>query len=164
MPLAVTHVAPAILLFNFFKKKFNIGKYGFSHAVFISAIGALLSDTDIFLGRFLQLFGYDLAHGSYTHTTFFALIFLLPAVIFYLFKKYRLTLFFSLLGLGIILHIFLDYFIGGGAEAGIMWFFPFSDHSYKIHLLSTLSFPLWAIELDAVVLLGWIYFKSGSFK
>jgi membrane-bound metal-dependent hydrolase YbcI (DUF457 family) len=164
MPLAVTHVAPAVLLFNFLKKKFNIRKYEFSQALFISAIGALLPDTDIFLGRFLHVYGFNLAHGTYTHTVFFAFIFLFPAVIFYLFRKYRSALFFSLLGFGIIIHIFLDYLIGGGAEAGVMWFFPFSNQSYKIHLLSALPFPFWAIELDALVLLGWIYFKPSSFK
>lgn len=164
MPLAVTHVAPAIILFNFFKKKFGIEKFEFPHAVFVAAIGALMPDTDIFLGRFLHLFGFNLPHGSYTHTTFFALIFLLPALILYLLKKYRLALFFSLLGFGIILHIFLDYFIGGGAEKGVMWFFPFSEHSYKIHLLRNLPFPLWAEELDGLILLGWVYFKSASFK
>jgi membrane-bound metal-dependent hydrolase YbcI (DUF457 family) len=164
MPLAVTHVVPAIILYNYFKKKLGIEKYDFPHAAFVAAVGALLPDTDIFLGRFLQLFGFNLAHGSYTHTTFFALIFFTVAAIFFLFKKYRLVLLFSLLGFGIIIHIFLDYLIGGGAEKGVMWFFPFSDHSYKIHLLRDLPFPLWAEELDGLVLLGWIWFKSVSFK
>jgi len=164
MPLAVTHVAPAIVLFNYFKKKLNLEKYEFPHIAFIAAVGALLPDTDIFLGRILRLFGYNLAHGTYTHTLFFALIFLFPAAILFSFKHYRSALFLSLLGFGIILHIFLDYFIGGGAEAGVMWFFPLSYHPYKIHLLSSLPFPLWPEELDAVVLLGWIYFKPSSFK
>jgi membrane-bound metal-dependent hydrolase YbcI (DUF457 family) len=164
MPLAVTHVAPALILFNYLKKKFHIEKYEFKHIAFVSTIGALLPDADIFLGRFLHLYGFNLTHGSYAHTTFFAFLFIFPAIIFYLFKKYRLALFFSLLGFGIVLHIFLDYLIGGGAEAGVMWFFPFSNQSYKIHLLSALPFPFWAIELDALVLLGWIYLKSDSFK
>jgi membrane-bound metal-dependent hydrolase YbcI (DUF457 family) len=164
MPLAVTHVVPAVILFNFFKKKLNLEKYEFPHAAFIAAVGALLPDIDIFLGRFLHLFGFNLAHGSYTHTPFFALIFLLPAVICFFLKKYRLALLLSLLGFGIIIHIFLDYLIGGGAEAGVMWFYPFSYHSYKIHLLSSLPYEFWPQELDALVLLGWIYFKPNSFK
>lgn len=164
MPLAVTHVAPAIILFNYFKKKLGIEKFEFPYAAFIAAIGALLPDTDIFLGRFLPLIGINLAHGSYLHTPFFALIFFTVAAILFLFKKYRLVLLFSLLGFGIIIHIFLDYLIGGGAEKGVMWLFPFSEHSYKIHLLRNLPFPLWAEELDGLVLLVWVYFKSASFK
>lgn len=164
MPLAVTHVAPAVLLFNFFKKKLNFEKYEFTHAAFIASVGALLPDIDIFLGRILRSFGYNLAHGTFTHTLFFAFLFLLPAAILFCIRKYRSALFFSLLGFGIILHIFLDYLIGGGAEAGVMWFYPLSDHPYKIHLLSSLPYPLWPQELDALVLLGWIYLKPFSFK
>lgn len=164
MPLAVTHAAPAVLLFNFFKKKLGIEKFEFKYAAFTAAIGALLPDTDIFLGRILELFGYDLVHGTYMHTPFFALFFLAPAVIFFCVKKYRSALFFSLLGFGVIIHIFLDYLIGGGAEAGVMWFFPLSDQAYKIHLLSNLPYEFWPQELDALVLLGWIWFKPESFK
>ncbi len=137
MPLAVTHVAPAIILFNFFKKKFGIEKFEFQYAALVAAIGALLPDSDIFLGRILELFGYDLVHGTYMHTPFFALFFFVPAVIFFYLKKYRFSLFFSLLGLGIFIHIFLDYLIGGGAEAGVMWFFPLSDQAYKFNFLSS---------------------------
>ena len=163
MPLAVTHIAPAVELFNYFKNKFDFGKHAGRNAVFVAAIGALLPDTDIFVGRVLHLFGYNLSHGSYTHTLFFALIFLVPAAILYYLKKYRYSLYLSLLGFGVILHIFLDYFIGGGAESGVMWFFPLSNHPYKIHLLYSLPFPLWAEELDALVLLGWIYFRPSLF-
>lgn len=164
MPLAVTHIAPAVFLFNFLKKKLNIEKYAGSHAVFIASIGALLPDFDIFLGRVLKIFGYDLVHGTYLHTPFFALFFFLPALVFLLLKNYRFALYFSLLGFGIILHVFLDYLIGGGAEAGVMWFFPLSSVAYKIHLLSSLSFSLWPQELDAVVLLAWIWLKKSSFR
>lgn len=164
MPLAVTHVAPAVVLFNFLKKKLNIEKFEFSHAVFIAAVGALLPDTDLFLRGFLKPYGINLAHGMYTHTVFFALIFFMFAAILFLAKKYRAVLFFSLLGSGIILHIFLDYLIGGGAEAGVMWFYPLSAQPYKIHLLSALHLPFWSQDLDAAVLLVWIFLKSDSFK
>jgi hypothetical protein len=164
MPLAVTHVAPAIILFNYFKKKIDLKKYDFSHAAFAAGVGALLPDIDIFLGNFLRPYGYNLMHGSYTHTVFFALIFFMLGAIMFLFKEYRMVLFFSLLGSGVILHIFLDYLIGGGAEAGVMWFYPLSMHPYKIHLLRSIPFPFWGQDLDAAILLGWVYLKPNSFK
>lgn len=164
MPLAVTHVAPAIIAFNFFRKKFDLGKYDFPHAGFIAAVGALLPDTDLFLGSLLKLFGYDLAHGTFTHTVFFALIFFMFAGIAFLFQERRIVLLFSLLGAGVILHIFLDYLIGGGAERGVMWFYPLSTEAYKLHLLRSLPFPFWGQDLDAALLLGWLYLRPNSFK
>lgn len=86
MPLAVTHVATTVFLSDRLKSKLDFAKYEGKYWLFITAVGALLPDIDIFLGRILKLFGYTLRHGSYTHTLFFALLFFALAAFFMVLK------------------------------------------------------------------------------
>ncbi|MBU1941073.1 MAG: hypothetical protein KKC68_04810, partial [Candidatus Thermoplasmatota archaeon] len=64
----------------------------------------------------------------------------------------------------ILLHIFLDYLIGGGAYEGIMWLFPFSTQVWKLHLLSYASISILPEALDALILLGWLWHEEIKHK
>lgn len=160
MPLAVTHIIPAIALFNHFKDKFFYKNIFNRNVIFIVAFGALLPDIDIPLDWFLQTIGFDIGHGTYTHTLLFSFIFIFPAIILYFIKKTKASQYLFILGSGIIFHLLLDYIAGGGAKEGIMWLYPFSDQAYKIHLLFMIPVQSLPEALDGIILLYFFYQKS----
>ncbi len=160
MPLAATHIILTISLFDYIKNKFWKNKHFGKHVLFVVAVGSLLPDIDIPLNWILKSLGYNLEHGTYTHTLLFAFIFLFLSFIFKIIKKKKYAAYLIILSAGIVFHLLLDYIIGGGAKEGVMWFFPFSDKTYKIHLFFPLPLKSAPEALDAIILLSWIYFKS----
>lgn len=121
MPLAITHVIPAIELFNRLKNKFFNKNLLGRNTIFIVAFGALLPDIDIPLKWILNVMSLNFDHGAYTHTLLFSLIFILPAIIFHFVKKFKASQYLFILGAGIVFHLILDYIVGGGAKEGVMW-------------------------------------------
>ncbi|MEM5801430.1 MAG: metal-dependent hydrolase [Candidatus Aenigmatarchaeota archaeon] len=95
-------------------------------------------------------------HGGITHTLFFGMIFFLIGFYFLKKDKHKISTYFFAISFGIILHIFLDFILGGGAYEGIMFFWPFSNESYKIHLLSKLNLSDITDAIDAIILLAWL--------
>lgn len=160
MPLAVTHTIPTMELFNYLKNKYKLQKYVGPRVLFIVAASSLLPDTDIALNWILKFFGFTLKHGTYTHTLAFGFLFLLPGILMFLFKRYKYALYLFIAFAGIFVHLFMDYFLGGGAQEGVMWFYPLSNESYKLHLLFLIPLKNLPESLDALVLLAWIYAKS----
>lgn len=160
MPLAAAHIIPAIIIFNRLKDKPFFKQYLKPNALAIAAIGSLLPDIDILLNWILKPSGYSLEHGTYTHTLLFAFLFFLPAAIFAVMKKYKFSIYLFIAAGGTVLHLLLDYIIGGGGGNGVMWLYPFSEQTYKIHLLSKIPIENAFEGLDAIILLTWIYFKS----
>ena len=94
-----------------------------------------------------------LNYGGVFHTPLFGLLFLIPATILWRNKQHKKAMYFYVITFGILFHIFLDYLIGGGTEAGIMLFWPLSTNSYKIHLLLMYNLNELRYALDAIILL-----------
>lgn len=160
MPFAAIHIITttyAISRFRFFNDGFN-SKY----FVFYAALGSLLPDADIPLGWFLRSMGLAFDHGTVTHTPFFALIFLLISFLFSTSKKKETSRIFFIFFFGILAHLVLDFFLGGGAKEGVAWFYPFSNAAYRIHILFFLPFDNTFEALDAIVLLFFFCINSGA--
>ncbi len=167
MPYAVTHVLTAIIasdLIRDYSRRY--GKYFTLYTVFLAGVGGLLPDIDLPIMWMLSFLGFGegiINHGIITHTPFFAILFLIPAL--YLLKKGKVdhAMHFGALAFGILTHIILDFVLGGGASEGVMFFFPVILDAYKLHLLKGLSFG-WAAGLDAILLLLWLYHEEVKHK
>jgi membrane-bound metal-dependent hydrolase YbcI (DUF457 family) len=165
MPLAVTHLLSGVFLVEIWKNisikvKSNFSPYLVLFAAFFSAI----PDIDFFFVAMNHLFDFIfpswLYHGGVTHTPFFSMLFLIPGIILWKLKKDKLAVYFCVAGVGILIHVILDYIIGGGSMYGVMWLFPFSSDQWLIHLLEPYrlfySFEL----LDGFLLFFWLWYEK----
>ncbi|MCX6815003.1 MAG: metal-dependent hydrolase [Candidatus Aenigmarchaeota archaeon] len=169
MPLAVTHVLSSIILVDLYRDYVAKHKKYFTiYTIFLAGFFGLLPDIDIVLEMTAGLFNLNipalLQHGGITHTPFFAFLFLIPAAILWKSKKHRQSAYFFVAAFAILLHISLDCLIGGGSYEGVMWLFPFSMQSWKIHVISYLNAPNITEALDAVILLGWLWHEEKKHK
>jgi membrane-bound metal-dependent hydrolase YbcI (DUF457 family) len=166
MPLAVTHVLTSIIIVDLYRDYVAKHKKYFSmHTVFLAGFFGLLPDLDIPIGMVADFFGWKLPlilqHGGITHTPAFAFVFLIPAWIFWKKGQHKRSMYFSVGCVAILVHLFLDYLIGGGSYEGIMWIFPFTMQAWKIHLLKS---GTWVVALDALLLLGWLWHEEIKHK
>ncbi len=169
MPFAVTHVLLTIILVDLYRDYFTKHKHYFTlHTILIAGIASLLPDIDIVLKMIAEFFKFNLPqsfqHGGITHTAFFGLIFLIPAFILWKQKKHKTAVYFLVATFAILFHIFLDFFIGGGAMEGVMWFWPISAADYKLHLLFKIGVPDIPMALDAIILLAWLWHEEMKHK
>ena len=165
MPYAVTHVLSAIILVGLYRDYISRNKKQFSlHTVLIAGIAGLLPDIDVPLGWILSHFGINLVHGSFTHTPWFAFLFLIPGLLFLGRGKKKAATVYFVICFGIMLHIFLDWLLGGGMHSGVMWLYPFSTQAFKLHLMSNIGFGGWNAALDAVLLLAWLWHEEVKHK
>tara|TARA_Y100000310_G_scaffold306140_1_gene346985 strand:- start:80 stop:601 length:522 start_codon:yes stop_codon:yes gene_type:complete len=168
MPLAVTHVLLTIILVDLYRDYITKHKDYFSlHTVLIAGIAGLLPDIDIPINWLLNSLNVSiefLKHGQFTHTPFFGLLFLIPAFILLKLDKQKLSRYFFVICIGILIHIFLDIIFGGGAGDGSMLLYPLSTATYKIHLFSSLGLRNLAAGIDAVILIVWLYHEEVKHK
>ena len=168
MPLAVMHVLTTIILVDLYRDYFaKHRKYFTLHTIFIAGVGGLLPDIDFLSRWLLDSFGYSsifFQHGGITHTPFFAGLFLLPGLYLWRAKRKKQACYFFVIVFGIMLHIFLDFLLGGGAYEGIMWLFPFSTQTWKIHILSFSGIEDIPLALDAVILVLWLWHEEARHK
>jgi membrane-bound metal-dependent hydrolase YbcI (DUF457 family) len=168
MPLAVTHVILTIIAIDLYRDYFAKNKKLLSlHTILIGGIAGLLPDIDVPLGWILNYFGISLVHGSITHTLWFSVLFFIPALLFYSKKNYKVAVIYLVISLGVFSHIFLDWLLGGGMHEGVMWFFPFSTATYKLHLLSNIGnagLQMWQQAVDALILLLWLWHEEVKHK
>jgi len=61
-------------------------------------------------------------------------------------------------------HLFLDWFLGGGAGEGVLLFWPFATTQFKLHLMFKLNIGDIPAALDAVILLGWLWHEEVKHK
>lgn len=162
MPLAATHIVATTSIISRFWPKYLKNEPSPRYFVFYAALGSLLPDIDIPLGWFLGSIGLVFDHGTVTHTPLFAFFFLLLSLLFSILKKRGLSQAFSIFFFGILIHLVLDFVLGGGAKEGIAWFYPFSNTAYKIHILFLLPFDSTFEALDAIVLLFFFYINSSA--
>jgi membrane-bound metal-dependent hydrolase YbcI (DUF457 family) len=167
MPQAVTHFLIPVILLELFRDFFIKNKKNFPiHYVFIGGLAGLLPDLDIAVYYVLSFFGFTIQeiHRTFSHNLFFPLIFVLLGLLFYNFKskglgKHHLKLrnIFFVIAFGISIHLILDAIISGG----IMPFFPFSNYSIGLNLISLLP-SLWQNTvlptIDAILLILWMVY------
>jgi len=169
MPLAVTHVLLTIIAVDLYRDYFTKHKKLFTlHTLFIAGLAGLLPDIDVILKMAGEFFNFNvpilLQHGGITHTLIFGLIFLIPGFILWKQEKHKLAVIFFVISFGIYFHLFLDWLLGGGAYEGIMWLWPLSAVSYKVHLLSKLGLTDMPLALDALILLAWLWHEEIKHK
>jgi hypothetical protein len=179
MPFAVTHVLGAVILADIYRDYITKHKKYFTmHTIFIAGFFGLFPDIDVPLRMLSQFFGFDipllLQHGWITHTPLLALIFFIPGLVLWYNSKGRKAskadkmrkwaVYFYMAAFGILLHLLMDYVIGGGSPEGVMWLFPFSMTAWKIHLTSMVNLPDLGIALDAVILLLWLWHEEIKHK
>ena len=165
MPLAVTHVLLTIIIVDLYRDYVAKHKKYFTlHTVFIAGFAGLLPDIDLPVNLFITFFGLSVPHGTITHTPLFGLIFLIPGFILWYHKKHKIAMYFFVICFGILAHIFLDYLLGGGLYEGIMFFYPFSNAAFKLHLLSKLNISDIPVAIDAIILLLWLWHEEKQHK
>ena len=169
MPLAVTHVLLTIICVDLYRDYFTKHKKYFTlHTVLIAGVAGLLPDLDVPLRMLGQIFNFNvpvlLQHGGISHTLLFALIFLVPGLILWRQKKHTGAMVFFVIAFGIFFHVFLDWFLGGGAHEGVMWFWPLSMHTFRLHLLGYIGAGDVPMALDALILLGWLWHEEVKHK
>ena len=170
--MAVTHVLSTIILLDIYRDYFLKNRKAFSlHTLFVAGIGALLPDVDIPINWVLGYMRFSpdiMAHGGLTHTPFFALFFLVPGLWLWRQRKvknmHRYAFYFLAIAFGILMHLLLDFVIGGGAYEGVMWLFPFSLEAWKLHLLNYINVPNIPAALDAVLLMLWLWHEEYKHK
>lgn len=164
MPHAVTHVLIAIIIFDLYRDYFIKDKRKMPlNFVFIGGVAGLLPDIDILLFWILNNFlgvPVEWFHRGFTHTVFFPLIFLGIASMFYKLKKHKLSTVFSVISIGITIHILLDMLLSGGVTP----FFPFWGFTFEWGLFANTQLPAFWAGLDAIILLAWLYHEERKHK
>jgi len=164
MPFAVTHILLSIILVDLYRDYITkYKKYFTLHTIFIAGVAGLLPDIDIPLNWLLNFFGWEIVHGTITHTPLFGLIFLIPGLFLWHQKKHKTAMYFFVVCFGIFLHISLDYLFKGDYGAGIMFFYPFSYLTYGLNLLQNVS-PNFFAGIDAIILLLWLWHEEIKHK
>jgi len=176
MPQAVAHfliaALSAAIFRDFYLKKRNKKNFPL-HYVLFAGIGGVLPDIDILAFWVLFFFGFtiDQIHRGFTHSLFFALIFLILGLAAKGIKikelgkhKLKLDIIFYMIAFGIITHIFLDSLI---ISHNVRIFYPFSDFSFGLDLVLLLPQALqglFAPTLDAALLIIWIIYLEWKHK
>src|SRR3989338_6852819 len=105
MPLAVTHVLLTIIIVGLYRDYVTKHKHYFSlYTIFIAGVAGLLPDIDIPLAWILRAFGFAFPlweHGGFTHTPVFALLFLVPGLLFLKKGRHRMSMYFFVISFGI---------------------------------------------------------------
>jgi len=169
MPYAVTHVLTAVILVDLYRDYVTkYKKYFTLHTVFLAGVAGILPDIDVILGMIADIIGYKMPwlfqHGGITHTPLFGLLFLIPAYYFHRKGQHKIAVYFHVIMFGVLLHIFLDYFLGGGRYEGIMLFWPFATTAFKLHLLDYIALSQIPSSLDAIYLLLWLWHEEAKHR
>jgi len=168
MPFAVTHVLTSIIFVDLYRDYIAKHKRYFTlHTIFIAGLAGLLPDIDIPLGTFLGLFGKELGHRTITHTPFFALLFLIPAIILWHHKKHKHAMYFFVTTFGILMHLLLDFLLVPDTAGGVLLFYPLSYADFSIGILGNIT-PLKTVNLfaaiDALILMLWLWHEEIKHK
>ena len=168
MPQAVTHVLLTIILVGFYRDYVTKHKHYFSlYTVLIAGFAGLFPDIDVPLNWIFKVYGYIFPlwqHGGITHTPTFALIFLVPGLLFLKKGKHKMAMYFFVMSFGISFHLFLDWLLGGGGHSGIMFLWPFSHTGWRIGLLTKAGLDSVPQALDAIILLSWLFYIEKKHK
>ena len=177
MPQAVTHFLIAALLVAIFRDYYlkRRDKAHFPlHYVLIGGLGGVLPDIDFAVFWFLQLMGETVweVHRGITHTLTFAALFIILGLFFRGLKKdfvdhhrMRLSIIFTLLSIGILIHIFLDLILFGNTTNLL---YPFMQHlPIGLNLISYLPSEVIGVafaSIDGILLMVWIAYLELKHK
>ena len=165
MPHALTHVLVVIVLLEIFRHYVVKRKEAFPvHYIIIGGIAGLVPDLDIAVYYLLSYFGFTIneVHRTFSHNLFVPLLFGIFAGLSYSFKSKKLGVrhlklrnIFLVIAFGIFVHLVLDVLLAGA----IMPFYPISNHSFGLNLISifpTAWQPSIMPSLDALLLILWL--------
>lgn len=122
--ILLTHLAGGYLVLKVAKKKYP--KIETKKSIFLLSIliGSIFPDIDLFTSKYL------VDHHSFLHTPlFWILIFIF---LYFLFKKINrnINVYLILFILGVMTHLFLDWF--GARSTGVRLFYPFYQKDYSL--------------------------------
>ena len=153
MALAVTHIILTIAFLDIFRHYvFGLKKFP-RYLLIIGGIAGLAPDLDIPIGWILTLFNGSSVniHGLFTHSIFFALLFAIIGAVLQYKKNLRWAKIFYVIGVGWMLHIFLDCVFNSYST----FFWPLS--------IDTMAFcPArsflegYRSSIDAIILVVWL--------
>lgn len=169
MPLAVTHVLLTIIVVDLYRDYVtNHKKYFSMHTLFIAGIFSLMPDIDIPLNFLFTMLGFQppllLTHRGITHTLLFALIFLIPAIYFWIKDKHKTSTYFFVASFAIMFHLFLDILFGGGTYGGLLLFYPLSMQPFGINIIPPQKLIDVFAAIDAIILLIWLWHEEVKHK
>ena len=124
MALAVTHIILTIAFLDIFRHYvFGLKKFP-RYLLVIGGIAGLAPDLDVPLGWILTLLtGSSInIHGFFTHSIFFALLFVFIGAIFHYKKNMKWAKIFYVIAVGWTFHIFLDCFYGMDSSKLFLWY------------------------------------------
>jgi membrane-bound metal-dependent hydrolase YbcI (DUF457 family) len=157
MPYAVTHVILTIVVLDLLRDYvIKNGKRIPLHYVFLGGIAGLLPDIDIPLYWLLnKVLGIriDWFHRKFSHSIFFASLFLVATLVLLLTNKEKYWLPMAVITFGVFFHIFLDVIFSGY----VTLFYPFSNLQYGFDLVQKIGWPALMEGIDAIILLAWLY-------
>lgn len=169
MPFAVTHVLIPIILVDLvrdhlFKKHRRIlpNKY-----LLLAGIAGLLPDIDILIGWFLYFLNgteVGIIHKLFTHTFVPSLIlFVMGIFVYKKSKKRHYWKIFTMVGIGLFTHVFLDMFMGDVLP--IYPLFPFINTPIMLGILpKTVDASVTLASIDAIILILWLIHEEIEHK
>jgi len=165
MPYTTTHVLIAIILIELFREYFVKNNKKFPrYYILIAAIAAVVPDLE-------YIFQLPDLQRAFLHSIFVPLIFLLVGLLIVgldikhkgLRKRHlKLSNIFFIFSAGTLLHMILD----GVLRDGVVLFYPFSNFSLNLNLISYLPFneSLVLIGIDTLLLFFWIFWMEFKLK
>ena len=145
------HIAGGYLAIKLTHKLFLKSKISQTTSIKAAIIGAMLVDLDIFIYPLMKDH-----HDSLLHTPFFWLILYLISFVFNKFiLSQKLKVLSDALFVGIMSHLFLDWF--GARSAGIRIFYPFSNLRYSLFPLDPEKAAISIYSLPQLIEFGKFY-------
>ncbi len=158
MPNAATHVIVAMVIAGIIRD-FILKKRFSSIYILVAGIAGLIPDLDIVLYWMLNLVTsapLAMVHRWFFHSLFVPLIFLMIAFAYNKLKNKKAMLVFLMLALGTMVHLMLDYLLGGYIRP----FYPLSVAQYGLNLLPTGDMGRTITAgLDAILLCLWLMWE-----
>ncbi|MBI2665804.1 metal-dependent hydrolase [Candidatus Woesearchaeota archaeon] len=154
MALAVTHIILTIIVLDFFRH-YVFGKKAFPrYLLVIGGIAGLLPDIDI-----IMTWGYNFLtgrsvslHGTFTHSLFWPILFLIVGVSFHYLKQKNWSKICYVTSVGLFFHIILDCLYGGYKT----FFWPFSQNVISSGFCPQWGIHSYAASIDAIILVLWL--------
>ena len=157
MALAVTHIILTIALLDIFRHYvFGLKKFP-RYLLVVGGIAGLAPDLDVPLGWVLSLLtGTSVnIHGLFTHSLFFAVLFVIIGAVLQYYKNLKWARIFYVIAVGWTFHIFLDCLYGADYGLGSLKLFL-----WPLQILPTFC-PSWnlypyAHSTEAIILVLWL--------
>jgi len=171
MPLAVTHILVPIILIDLFRDHILKKKGVITNKhVLLAGLAGLFPDIDLPIG-YLLMGGVNI-HRLYTHNIWIPILFLAFSMYFHSINKKKISLYFTMMSFGCLIHIILDGTLGGFIRP----FYPFSTYEFGLNLIPLIVgkfipslehkdfLTLISSSMDAVLLYFWLIYLQFTGK